>query len=617
MTQLPPTFFEFGPFRLDPRKRLLWHKNKIIALKSKVFETLLVLVQNHGRVLEKDELMRLIWPDAVVEENNLNKNISALRKLLGENTDEHRYILTMPGRGYNFVANVRELTDEEEEDELIVATRARITIRQEEELEEAVMHSVAVLPFKEMGTESGDEYLGLGLADALIMRLSKLRQIIVRPTSAIVRYATSGCDVVSIGRELSVTSVLEGSIRRAGNCIRVSAQLVGMSQERTLWAGQFDVKLTDIFAVEDHASQQIAQALALELTDEERFQLQQPSTENSEAYKLFLQSRYYLNQVPIQMEKMLDCLRQALAKDPNFALAHMALAQCYCFSGFFDLRPPRVCYPLAQLAVSRALELDVHLAEGYVALGRIKHEYEWDWEGAEQAFRRAIELSPNLAVAHAHYAACLGGLERREALDEISLAQALDPLSLLYPTIKGHILFTQRRYPEAISVLSRVLETDPAYYAAGWFLGMAYEQLGAYDEAIAVLERVKLASNLAHILPHLGHAYAVANRRAEAEQVLAELQLQATNTHVSPFAFVHIYTGLGKIDQAFEWLEKAYEARDPKLSYLKVHPRWDRLRQDARFNDLLRRLGLGLEAMRDHSEMRIERRGRFTDHQKR
>lgn len=592
MTRPSNLFYEFDSFRLDPRKRLLWHKNKIVALKSKIFETLLALVQNHGQVLEKEELMRLIWPDAVVEENNLNKNISALRKLLGESTDEHRYILTVPGRGYNFVANVRELADEEDGDELIVATRTRITIRQDADLEEPATQSIAVLPFKAIGTDPGDEYLGLGLADALIMRLSKLRQIIVRPTSAIVRYAASNCDVMTIGRELRVASVLEGSIRRAGHCIRVSAQLVGLDQERTLWAGRFDVKPTDIFAVEDQASQQIAQALALELTDEERVQLQLSSTEDSEAYKLFLQSRYYLNQVPIQMEKMLDCLRQALAKDPDFALAHMAMAECYCISGFFDLRPPGVCYPLAQLAVSRALELDLNLAEGYVALGRIKHEYEWDWEGAEQAFQRAIELNPNLAVAHAHYAAFLGGRERRQALDEISLAQALDPLSLLYPTIKGHLLFTQRRYPEAISVLSRVLETDPAYYTAGWFLGMAYEQLGAYDEAIAVLERVKLASNLVHILPHLGHAYAVANRRAEAEQVLAELLLQAANTHVSPFAFVHIYTGLGKIDQAFEWLEKAYEARDPKLSYLKVHPRWDRLRQDARFDDLLRRLEL-------------------------
>ena len=508
MTNPISPLYEFGPFRLDPRKRLLWREGETVPLKPKVFETLLVLVENRGRVLEKDELMRLLWPDAVVEEGNLNKNISELRRLLGESAREHSYIVTVPGRGYNFVAGVREL--EAEGEEMIVATRTRITIRQEEELDPPPLHSIAVLPFARLSAEPGDEYFGLGIADALIMRLSKLRQMVVRPTSAIVRYAATGMDVAPIGRELRVATVLEGSIRRAGDRIRVSAQLVNAGEGRTLWAAQFDEKLADIFTIEDRVSTRIAAALALEVTDNERKLLQRQYTEDIEAYQLFWQGRYHFNQLPLQLEKSMTCFRQALALDPRFALAHVELAMCYSVCGLYELKPPHECYPLAQAAVARALEVDEHLAEAHVALGRIKQEYEWDWAGAEKAFLRAIELSPHLAIAHTFYALYLCALARAEALDEVERAERLDPLSLLNPTYRAIILYGQRQYEEAIGVLRRVLETDPNYFTAHWILGMVYEQVGAYDEAIAILEQTGPAARQPHILSNLGRAYALA-----------------------------------------------------------------------------------------------------------
>lgn len=590
MTNSPNCLYEFDHFRLDPNKRLLWREGEKIPLKPKVFETLLVLVQNRGRVLEKDELMRRLWPDSVVEEGNLNKNISELRRLLGEHAREHNFIVTVPGRGYNFVASVRELAAESEK--MVVATRTRVTIRQEEEIKELEEPSIAVLPFRWMGTESREDYLGLGIADALITRLSRLRQVVVRPTSAIVCYTAPGQNVATVGRELGVASVLEGGIRRAGERIRVTAQLVSIAEVRTLWAGQYDEKFTDIFTVEDQVSTRIASALAIELTDEEQKLLQQPYTADHEAYQLFWQGRYYFNQLPQQIDKSIACFQRAIALDPNFALAQVELAICYCFCGIFELMPPHECYPLAQAAVARALETDEHLAEGYVALGRIKHEYEWDWAGADRAFQRAIELSPHLAFAYTYYAFYLCAMGRAEALAEIARGQALDPLSLDAQAFRGFIHFCRREYEEAIAVLRRALEMDPAYYPAGWILGMAYDQLGAHAEAIAVLEQAKSATSLTHILPHLGHAYAVAGHRAEAEKALAELQTQAAHRYVSPFAFVHIYAGLREADKAFEWLEKAYQARDPKLAYLNVHPRWDSLRRDPRFDDLLRRTGL-------------------------
>lgn len=590
MIRPPHRLYEFGPFRLDPNKRLLWREGEKIPLKPKVFETLLALVENRGRVLEKDEMMRLLWPDAVVEEGNLNKNISELRRMLGERAREHNFIVTVPGRGYNFVAGVRELAAESEE--MIVATRTRVTIRQEEEVEEPAAQSVAVLPFRWLGAESGDDYLGLGIADALITRLSRLRQMVVRPTSAIIHYAAPGQDAAMIGRELRVASVLEGGIRRAGERIRVTAQLVSVGEERTLWAAQFDEKFTDIFTVEDRVSTQIASALALELTDEERRQLHQQYTTNYEAHQLFWQGRYYFNQLPQQVDKSIACFQRAIALDPNFALAQVELAMCYCFCGIFELMPPRECYPLAQAAVNRALETDERLAEAHVALGRIKHEYERDWTGAEIAFQRAIELSPHLAIAHVWYALYLSMQGRAGALAEVTRAEMLDPTSLFNPSIRGIILFCERRYEETIGLLRRVLESDPNYYVARWFLGMSYEQLGAYDEAIAIHKQTLALSVFTHPISCLGRCYALAGRCAEAEQMLAELHLLASRQYVSPYAFAFIYSVLGETDLAFEWFERAYEGHDPKLFNLKVNPQWDNLRRDPRFVDLLRRIGL-------------------------
>ncbi|MFN0112307.1 MAG: winged helix-turn-helix domain-containing protein [Blastocatellia bacterium] len=587
-------FYEFGPFRLDPRKRLLWRNGEVVALKSKVFETLLVLVQNHERVLNRDELMRRLWPDAVVEENSLDKNISALRKLLGESASERCYIATVPGRGYNFVAGVRELPAKAAEgDERTVLYSAQVAAQRQEEAEKPATHSIAVLPFRWIGAESGDDYLGLGIADALIMRLSRLRQMIVRPTSSIVRYTSPGQDVTTVGRELRVATALEGSIRRAGERIRVSAQLVSVTEGRALWGGQFDEKLTDIFAVEDSVSTQIAAALALELTDGERKQLHQQYTANPEAYQFFLQGRCYFNQLPQQVEKSICCFKRAIKLDPNFALAQVELAMCYCFCGIFELAPPIECYPLAQTAVARALETDKLLAEAYVALGRIKHEYERDWTGADKAFRQAIELNPNLAVARVWYALFLSMQGREGALAEVTRAEMLDPTSLFSPSIKGVILFSERRYEEAISLLRRTLEIDPTYYVARWFLGMTYEQLGAYDEAIAIHVQTRAMSALPQAISNLGRCYALAGRRADAERMLTELQTLASRQYVSPYAFAFIHSALGENDLAFEWFEGAYYGHDPKLFNLKVNPQWDCLRGDPRFADLLRRMGMG------------------------
>ena len=580
--------YEFDHFRLDARRRLLWRDGEAVRLKPKVFETLLVLIENRGRLLEKDDLMELLWPASVVEEGNLNKNICELRQLLGEAARENRYIVTVPGRGYNFVAEVREVDADFAEDEHAISST--LACRHNAQTADPPGHSIAVLPFTQLTGDARDEYLGLGIADALITRLSKLRHIVVRPTSAVAHYVPPA-EAAEAGRALRVGSVLEGTVRRAGDRIRVSAQLVSVNDKRTLWAAQFDESFTDVFTVEDRVSTQIAKALALELSDDDRELLRRPHTENREAYRLFWLGRYYFNQLPLQLEESLACFQEAIELDPTFALARVELAMCHCFRGLFAIVPPRECYPHARTAVTKALELDPHLAEAYVALGRIEHEHEWNWAAAERAFLRAIDLSPNLAIAHTYYAFHLLMMARAEALIEIDRAQALDPSSLLNPTIKGLIFLARRHYEDAVLMLRDVLERDPAYYPALWLLGMAYEQEGRLEKAISLYEQAALA-NPVHMLSHLGYAYAIAGRRDDARKALAALDAEASRRYVSPYSFVFIYAGLGDTERVFDWFEKAYEARDPKLATLKVHPRWDSLRDDPRFMDLLCRVGL-------------------------
>src|SRR6266567_903163 len=375
--------YAFGPFEVDTSKRLLMREGQPIPLMPKTFDTLIVLMENSDRVLDKDELIERLWPDTVVEENNLTQNISALRKALGESPNERRYIVTVPGRGYRFAASVRELSDEATN--LVMQGRTRSTLvmadeHKQEELAEAegrstarnsfsrsgrwgfglalvvcgfvvalaagfylwhsskprqpgtgaAVRSLAVLPFKSLGPESGDEYLGIGMADALITRLSNLRQVTVRPTSSVLKFGGQGQDPAEAGRELKVESVLEGSVRRSGDRIRVTVQLVSALDGSPLWADKFDEKFTDIFTVEDSISGRVTEALALRLTGEERGRLTKRYTEDTAAYQLYLKGHYYsTKRTEDGVKKSIEYFEQAIEKDPKFSLAYAGLADSY------------------------------------------------------------------------------------------------------------------------------------------------------------------------------------------------------------------------------------------------------------------------------------------------
>lgn len=635
------TSYSFGPFRLDAHKRVLFRDDKPVPLAPKALDLLLVLVENRDRVLVKDELMEKVWPDQIVEDANITVNMSALRKALGENRNEHLYIVTIPGRGYRFVADVHEFdgradptADErrgsrtalEEHKQtsaeqktfttswgtgttkrtliraacaLLIVLSALIYLlisRRSDQTSTQSIKSIAVLPFKPMNQEGRDEYLELGMADSLITKLSSMRQIVVRPMSATRKYTDLDQDAVAAGRELKVEAVLDGSIQRSSERVRVTVRLVRVADGKPIWAGQFDEKLTDIFAVEDSVSERAARALTQTLSGDESKLLTKHYTDSVEAYQLYLKGRYQMSYWTADgLMRAVESFQRAIEKDPQYALAYVGLADAHSKLGFGSgPRSPAEEFSKARAAAMRALEIDSELAEAHASLAEIEFHFDWNWTEAEKHYKRAIELDPNLATAHEGYSQYLVAMGRtQEALREIKLAEELDPLSLVIRMHVGLVLYAAGEYEEAIAAYREALDIEPNFSGAHALLGWVYEKKGMYEAAIRELEE---ASRLDHSpswrLEGLAHAYALSGRRAEALKALAQLKELRSKSYVSPLHIAEIYTALNDKEHAFEWLEKAYEERDSSMAYLKIEDRFESLFPDARFQNLLRRMGL-------------------------
>lgn len=647
-------FYQFGAFRLDPAKRTLSREGAAVPLAPKAFEMLLVLVENGGRLLEKDELLKTLWPDSVVEEANLSQTVYLLRKALGEGPQETRFIETVPRCGYRFVAAVEEVRDEPpagavpefpaadagasgavqgdgkggDESEgrpgpppaapggpatplrrwqarwpvpalglaaILLAVSAFFVFGPARVTEaERPVRSIAVLPFKTLNS-AGNDYLGLGMAEVLVTRLSGIRQLAVQPTNTVRRFHAPEADPVSAGRALKVDAVLEGAIQQAGERLRVTARLLSVPDGRALWTGKFDERFTDIFQVQDSISDQVTEALALTLTSREKDTLSKRYTDNTEAYHLYLKGRYSLNKRTAEdLRRAIGLFQRAVELAPDYALAFTGLADGYSLLSISDILPPDEAFPKAKAAAERALAIDPALAEARTSLGRVKWVYEWDWAGAEAEFRRAIELRPNYAAAHDWYGTLLvqrGEFDR--ALAELRRAQEADPLSPVVQVHLGWAYFYAGRYDQAVEQYRKVLELEPNYAWARYHLGLAFEQKGMFAEAVAELSRAaSLASGRTEYLGGLGHAYAAGGRRDEARRVLSELTAKARGQYVSPFNFALIHAGLGDEGQALEWLRRSVEGRATRAVRLKVDPRFARLRPHPQFAQLLSRLGL-------------------------
>jgi DNA-binding winged helix-turn-helix (wHTH) protein/tetratricopeptide (TPR) repeat protein len=584
MSRERPRFLEFGAFRVDLAKRQLLCGGDAVPLTVKVFDTLLALLESNGEVIEKDDLMKKVWPDSFVEEGNLTQNISVLRKVLGESPGAHEYIATVPRRGYRFVAEVKQISDER---------AGRSSDTQPAIVEQRATPVLAVLPFKLFVSDSDDEYLGIGMADALITRLSNVRQVIVRPTSAVLKYAGTTQDPAAIGRELRVESVLEGSIRKSGGRMRATVQLVSVEDERSLWAAKFDEKFTDIFAVEDSIAERVAGALELRLSGEERLLLTKRYTETVEAHEFYLKGRYHANKFTLEsFYKAIECFDRALDLDPDYAMAYAGIAEAHWIAADLYLNPKDALQKTKE-ASGKAIAIDDTLAEAHTFMAGAKYSLDWDWVGLEREFKRAIELNPGFAPAHQWYGWCLGTMGRHdEAIAESERAKQLDPFSLNINWFLSAAYDIARRYTEAIEIARNLIELEPNFWGGHWALGRACSDKGDFPEAIAAFQKASELDTSPWIKTSLAEAYALRGEKDKARSILDELKALEKKSYVSSFFMALVHLALGENDEAFGYLEKAFEMRDSGLPLIKVYKPLDRVRSDPRLMDLMLRIGL-------------------------
>jgi DNA-binding winged helix-turn-helix (wHTH) protein/TolB-like protein/Flp pilus assembly protein TadD len=653
MDELGKHFYDFGPFRLDPFERLLLRGHEVVPLTPKAFEMLLVLIESSGHVLTKDELMKRVWPDTIVEEANLSHNIYKLREALGEGRNGEKFIETVPRRGYRFVAKVT-VADNRDADLIIEEhSRAHIVVDEDDTPQNSIetsavplaqpralplpskaqrfsisrpgamiavaivligvaaglyiwriresrtpansaaLHSIAVLPFKPLAANDRDESLEMGMADTLISQLSIIKNLKVRPFSAVRRYTKLEDEVARAGNELNVDAVLDGSIQKSGDRVRVSVRLVKVEGGLVIWSEHFDEKFTDIFAVQDAISRRVGNQLARKLSGEEQRELGNHGTANTHAYAAYVKGRYFFRKFnPADHQRAAQYFNEAVATDPNYALAYAGLADTYASSAVNNWIPSKEAFPMARTAIRKALELDSSLAEVHVTSGAITMLYDLDWAAAEREYQQALELNPNYPETYEVYSyllSCTGRLD--EGIKMAKRGLEVDPLSLAISDDVAGAHYWARHYDEAIAQGQKSIELDRSHAAAYVFLGQAYDLKGSYAEAIAAYQKaIDLSQRTTNIMGLLGHAYAVSGRRDEALKIVKELKEVSADKSVSPYDLAIVYTGLGDKDNAINQLNRAYEERAGWIIAIKVEPMFDPLRSDPRFADLQRRL---------------------------
>jgi adenylate cyclase len=564
------TSYEFGPFRVDARERRLLRDGELVPLTPKVFDILLVLVQNSGHILSKDEVMKLVWPNTTVEEGNLARNVSTLRKALGESPTNHQYVETVPWRGYRFVANVHAVRDE--------------PVR-------PAIDSIAVLPFVNVAGDPSLEYLSDGIAESLVNNLSQLPHLRVTSRNSAFRYRGRDTDAQKVGRELNVQAVVMGRVADREGLLSISVELVDARDDGHLWGAQYIRQSEDILTMQETIANEITEKLRLKLSSEEQQRLVRRHTEKTDAYHLYLKGRYHFNKLTLDgVEKGITHFQQAIEKAPRYALAYTGLIDCYNY-----LAKPAE----AKKAATRALELDQTLGEAHASLAFNKFLYDWDFAGAEEGFKQALELNPNYAEAHHWYAIYLANVGRHdEAMPFGKRAVELDPLSLLMNMTPALVFYLARQYERAAEVLQKIIDLEPNFLAAHSVLGNAYAQAAMYEQAMAEYQKVlELSKGVAVVETAMkaviAHAYARWGKRSKALKLLDEVtKASAQGINVSPYSVAGIYAALGQTGAAFEWLNRAYEQHDLQLVSLKVDPTLDGVRSDPRFPDLVRRVGL-------------------------
>lgn len=614
-----PQLMRFGAFELDVRAGELRKLGVRLPIQGLPLEVLAILLSNTGRVVTREELRTQLWPaDTFVDfGHGIHNAIARLRETLGDSAGKPRFIETLPRRGYRFIGpaeappgavSVPDLQPGEISSAHLARLRwwivaalvvvlftvtivLALTVRPGRS---PSIRSLAVLPLENLSHDPEQEYFADGMTEELTTELAQISALKVISRTSVMQYKGTKKSLPQIAKELGVDAVVEGVVQRSGDKVGITVQLIQAPTDRHLWAKSYERGLRDVLALQREVAQAITDEIKAKLTPPEKVRLASARPINSEAYQDYLKGHYLLS-TESDPRKGIAYFERAIQKDPNYALAYAGLANSYIFWG----QPgggdsPKEALPQAKAAATKALAIDDSLGEAHSALAHVIELHDWDWQGAEKEYRRSLELNPNDALARDWYGEYLQAMGRNEeGFAQVRQAMQLDPLNAHFAGDLGYHFYTARQYDEAIRALQKTLELEPNDAQAHLGLGWVYGEKKMYREAIAELEKVVgLWSKNEVPVASLGKVLADSGRKQEARKLLEELEERSKRRYISPYLIALVQIGLGERDQAIASLGQGYTDRDQWMMFLKADPRWDDLRSDLRFQDLIRRVGL-------------------------
>jgi TolB-like protein/DNA-binding winged helix-turn-helix (wHTH) protein/tetratricopeptide (TPR) repeat protein len=623
MTQATPSFkrLRFGVFEADFRTGELTKHGNRVRLQEQPFQLLAMLLDRPGELVNREELHDRLWPDTIVDfDHGLNKAISKIREALGDSAENPRFVETVARRGYRFLADVAVIHDEQPETaagELAVTStgwppRALAWTLFGVGLVFVVavalawnfypwrhsmptIRSLAVLPLTNLSGDPSQDYFADGMTDELITHLGQINTLRVISRTSAMAHKGNPKPLAEIARELNVEAVVEGSVLRSGERVRIIAQLIQVPADTHIWAQSYEGDIRDTLALQSSVARSIAKQIRGTLKPQEQAALEQSKPVKPDAYEAYLKGRYFWNKrTGDGLKKAIEYFNQAIEKDPAYAEAYSGLADAYALSGDWEygVLSPQMAFREAKAAATKALALDDNLGEAHTSLAFALDLYGWDWKTAEAEYKLAIRLNPNYATAHQWYASHLMVMgQNSEAILELRKAKSLDPLSLIISADLADILCVARLYDESVGESKKALEIDPGFAVGHYVLGQAFEQKHMHDEAIAEFQKaIEISGHSGVFDSGLAHAYAISGRKEEATTIAKELESRSDRNPSAEANIALIYVALGDQDQAMIWLNKAYDARfNPSIL---SRPFFDPIRSDPRFKDLLRRIGL-------------------------
>jgi TolB-like protein/DNA-binding winged helix-turn-helix (wHTH) protein len=623
--------FRFGVFEADLDTGELTKLGKLLPLQGQPFQLLAMLLEKPGVLVTREELRARLWPQTVVDFNHgLNKAISKIRDILGDSAENPRFIQTVARRGYRFLADVTAVNA----GEVVAAPLENASVYPPTLLEPASarrrsrrsaawtmagaalllilvgmtiwirstsnyssppsIRSLAVLPLENLSGDVSQDYFADGMTDELITRLAQIPDLRVISRSSMMTYRQSRKSLAEIARELDVQAVVEGGVLRSGERVRITAQLIRVPADEHIWAHSYEGDFRDTLVLQSQVAQTIAYQIRVTVSGQQQH-VQKARAVNAQAYDSYLKGRYYWNKRTVEgLKEAINYFKQSISIDPSYAEAYSGLADTYALAGDwgYAILPPAEAFPLAKAAANEALALDDHLGEAHTSLAFVLDLYYWDWDAAEKQYELAINLNPDYAVAHHWYAWHLLVLGKNaEGMFEMRKAESLDPLSLIIRSDVADALSASHLFEESILQSRRTLALDPNFAIGHFQLALALVEEHKYKAAIAEFQQaIELSGHLAVFDANLARAYALSGQRAGALKIAKDMETRPDLNPAANASVALIYVGLGDLDQAMIWLNKAYDARfDPSIL---IHPGFDPLRSDARFRELRQRLGL-------------------------